>query len=392
MNKQFQIGFDVSQTGKNKAGCGFFAESLITHLTHVDTANLYHLYPTFGNHFWDSEYNKTFFVKSPHVHRGKSHTSLKDAKNYWENVPSDWMDHLGNVDIIHANNFFCPPKLNNCRLVYTLYDLSFIENPEYTTEHNRIACFNGVYNASLNADYIIAISNYSRNHFLETFPHFPAERISVVYPASRYDSNTLSSQTPSTLKNLIPQKFWLNVGTLEPRKNIIHLLETYAKLKKLHRDTYPLVLAGGKGWLMDNINHIIEKNNLEDSVIMLGYVNNQELQWLYQNCYFFVYPTLFEGFGLPVLEAMTLGAPVITSNISSIPEITHDAALLINPTDENNLLDAMCQAYTQPELGHLLKEKGLLQAKKFSWQTTAKNVLEIYQQLMTIPTTHIGTE
>ncbi|MHB1947176.1 MAG: glycosyltransferase family 4 protein [Gammaproteobacteria bacterium] len=380
-----KIGFDVSQTGNSKAGCGFFAENLIHHLSHIDAQNQYYLYPTFGDHYWDNHFDATYRTQLSNFHQGLKHTSICEAQRFWQTASDHIEKKLGHPDVLHANNFFCPPKLPHTKIVYTLYDLSFLEYPDCTTEHNRIACFDGVFKASLNADLIIAISHYSRQHFLRIFPHFPADRIIVTHPASRFSSEIDIVNKSEKLHSLQPQKFWLNVGTIEPRKNIRRLLSAYAKLRAKHPQTHPLVLAGKNGWLEENIEQVIDDLDLKPYVYLLGYIDNDELQWLYQNCFCLVYPSLFEGFGLPVLEAMGFGAPVITSNVSSIPEVVGNAGLLINPLQEDELTQAMMELASNNTHREALKSLAIKQAGLFSWVNTAKIVLNSYQEVIALP-------
>lgn len=379
-----KIGFDISQTGNAKAGCGYFAANLIEQLSAIDSKNQYILYPTFGNHFWDPNYRTTFKSNKPNFKQGFKHSNLNAAKKFWNNSPNEIRNALGNIDILHANNFFCPPKLKNTKLIYTLYDLSFMEYPECSTEQNRLACFDGVFNASMNADLIIAISQYTRQHFLRVFPHFPAERIAVVYPASRFENKPLNKNIK--FPQFQPEQFWLNVGTIEPRKNIRRLLQAYAKLRAEQPDTYPLVLAGKKGWLENDIERFISELGLSKHVHILGYVSDDELHWLYQNCFCLVYPSLFEGFGLPVLEAMTCGAPVITSNVTSLPEVAGKAAVLINPLSEDGILQAMLIVSQDADFRKQLQAAALERAKLFSWEHSARMILDLYQK-MTITNT-----
>jgi glycosyltransferase involved in cell wall biosynthesis len=379
-----RIGFDVSQTGSAKAGCGYFADSLVRNLAKTDKKNEYVLYPTFGDFYWDSDSSTVCHIEQSNFHVGLKHDSFHTAQQFWRHPPVDLDEQLGSPDIVHVNSFFCPIRLRKPRLVYTFYDLGFLENPEWTTEQNRISCFNGVFNASLYADYIVAISDYSRGHFLETFPHFPAERISVVYPASRYSMAKPITQ-PTRLGFLRPGCFWLTVGTLEPRKNHLRLLKAYAKLKAQRSQTYPLVLAGGKGWLMDDLEQLLDELNLQQEVILLGYVADEALHWLYHNCYALVYPSLFEGFGLPVLEAMSCGSPVITSNCTSIPEIVGEAGLLVDPYQEEAIFRAMLSLSNGAVDRGQLKDMSLHRAAGFSWVNAAESVLEIYRNLLVMP-------
>lgn len=374
-----RIGFDISQTGAGKAGCGYFADSLVQHLSDIDRENRYILYPTFGDFFWDPNWRKsTRRITSPVFSRGEGHASLENAQAFWTAPPNDMEERLGKPDIVHSNNFFCPRGLKTARLVYTLYDLSFLEHPEWHTEENRCGCFSGVFNASLYADLIISISESSRQHFLDVFPHFPPERIVVVHLASRFSPDPGLPRPPS-LTSIEPERFWLSVGTIEPRKNHLRLLEAYAELKKMGKAAFPLVLAGGAGWLMRDFRAAMQRMKLENDVIMPGYLDNSALQWLYQNCYALVYPSLFEGFGLPVLEAMSLGAPVISSNTTSIPEIVADAGILANPLDTGEILAAMSKLHKDRSLRGSMRERGMQRARLFSWETAARKVLECYK-------------
>lgn len=379
-----KIGFDISQTGHAKAGCGYFADSLIRHLASIDTANDYLLYRTFGDSFWPLNPDETCQIEGSNFSNGLQHPTFDAAQQFWRNPPEDAAQQLGFPSIIHSNNFFCPSRIAGTRLIYTLYDLSFLDYPEWTTEANRITCFSGVFNASLHADFIMAISEFSRQHFLATFPHYPAERIKVIYPACRfYDTDAIPR--PAGLSALVPDQFWLTVGTLEPRKNHKRLLEAYARLKATQGQALPLVLAGGKGWVIDDLQRTLEHLHLRDDVIMLGYVDDNDLHWLYQNCFALVYPSLFEGFGLPVLEAMALGAAVITSQSSSIPEIVGAAGILLDPYQEDEIFAAMLSLTKDEPRRAELKKMATRRAQAFSWKAAAAAVLETYQYLAAKP-------
>jgi glycosyltransferase involved in cell wall biosynthesis len=377
-----KVGFDVSQTGESKAGCGYFAESLIRNLAEIDTQNQYILYPTFGDEYWDPKWaSGTCRIQSPNFHRGTGHRTFAEAKRFWRQPPEDLERHLGDPDLIHSNNFYCPRSMTKTRLVYTLYDLSFLVHPEWTTEANRAGCFGGAFDASIHADRIIAISRFTRDHFLRVFPHYPPERITVIYPASRF-STKRAPRRAHRLAQLAPQGFWLNVGVLEPRKNHIGLLRAYALLRKEKKGTLPLVLAGGSGWLMEDFTKALDDLGLRDDVIVLGRVDDETLQWLYENCFAFVYPSFFEGFGFPVVEAMTLGAPVIASQVASIPEIAREAGILIDPRSEDSLAQAMREVANSESMRQRLKESSAREARRFSWKQAAGQVLQSYEEAM----------
>lgn len=393
-----RIGFDVSQTGANKAGCGYMAYSLIRQLTAMDRENDYILYSNFGPDFWDPDHAQGTFNgrlenarssngRTANIERRFTNFSHPRSKAFWSGPAADYEEKLGRPDLVHSNNYYCPDGLHKARLVYSLYDLAFLEHPEYTTEANRLVCFNGVFEASLRADALIAISEYTRQHFLALFPHFPAEKVYHVPLASRF-SSSVGGQAGSLRSNLSmvggqagslrSNEYWLSVATLEPRKNLRRLLQTYAALKHSRQTRLPLVMAGGKGWLEDDLRDYIQELDLQNDVHLTGYVDDPTLQWLYQNCFAFVYPSLFEGFGLPVVEAMSLGAAVITSNSTSLPEVCGDAAVLIDPTDTDALAQAMHHLENDVSLRERLQQKALGQAAKFSWEESAERVLGVY--------------
>ena len=380
-----RIAFDITQTGKDKAGCGYFAYSLIRALAEIDLDNEYLLLNSFGEFIWDRKASPAAcgIQRANFKPSLLRHAYYSAAQRFWHTPPLDLDTALGNPDIVHSNNFFCPFGLRRAHLVFTLYDLSFIEHPEWSTEANRRLCFDGVYHASLYADTILAISEYSRAHFLRTFPHYPAENVSVIYPASRY-KRSADLQRPKKLPRQVSEgKFWLCVGTLEPRKNHLGLLRAYARHKAKFGKVLPLVHAGGPGWLMNDFKNHIRKLNLQNDVILLGYVDDTALQWLYQNCFAFIYPSLFEGFGMPVLEAMSLGAAVITSNTTSIPEIVGDAGILINPRVDDQIANAMDELAGDENRLIALGLAAAQRATFFSWERTAQQTLSLYRSEVT---------
>lgn len=375
-----RIVYDITQTGKDKAGCGYFAYSLIRSLAEIDSQNEYILINSFGGNYWDGAASpKACGIHRANFKHGLRHADHTAARIFWHSSHQDLDAVLGNPDIVHSNNFFCPTELRHARLIYTLYDLSFIDHPGWTTSANRIVCFDGVYNASLYADTILAISEYSRSHFLRTFPHYPPERVHVVYPASRF------TRTPELRRHkILPGSvkaggFWLCVGTLEPRKNHLGLLRAYARHKAKFGKALPLVHAGGSGWLMNDFKDQVRKLNLQNDVILLGYVDDTTLQWLYQNCFAFVYPSFFEGFGLPVLEAMSLGAAIITSDTTSIPEIVGDAGILVDPSQDEQIAQAMDEFAGDMNRLVALRLASVQQAAHFNWSLAAERTLEIYK-------------
>ena len=379
-----KIGFDVSQTGKIKAGCGYMAESLINQLLAEDEDNTYLLYSAFGNTYWDPGHGKnTYRSQQKNCHHLLNNLSREDTLALWNGVNID-EKKIGNPDIIHTNNFSCP-QVKNARVVYTLHDIAFLDFPEFTSEENRYICFGGVFSAALYADFIVAVSEYSRQRFLEIFPHFPAERTKSIHLGNRLERVESEKAVP----NLHPDNFWLSVCTLEPRKNLRNTLKAYKNYLDVNCDSKPLVLVGGRGWLEEDLEKFIVSLGLTDAVYLTGYIDDPSLRWLYKNCWSFIYPSRYEGFGLPVLEAMSLGAAVITSNIASLPEVGGDAVYYVDPTNISEITAAFCKLNDRA-IRDRLKEKSITQAKKFSWSKTAKKIIKIYREVLQMPSIFRG--
>jgi glycosyltransferase involved in cell wall biosynthesis len=230
------------------------------------------------------------------------------------------------------------------------------------------------------ADWVVAISEYSRAHYLKLFPHFPSDRVRVIYPCSRFDDSNQQGSPPTAVKRFGAGEFWLSVGTIEPRKNQRLLVQAYARYLEAGGRPIPLVLAGGKGWLMEDFQEYLAKLGLSDSVILTGYVSDNELIWLYRNCYANLYPSVFEGFGLPVLEGMQFGAPTLSSNATSMPEVAGDAAILLTPHDHQPWTQAMLDLASDRDRRDRMSLAASARARQFDWKRSATAMLAIYEE------------
>jgi Glycosyltransferase len=377
-----KIGFDVSQTAEDMAGCGFFSKQVVSHMIDINRGNQYLLYPMFYG-YRHPDFKKAYRNDRDYVKNFFSDMSWQRANRLW-NESSDVNNLLGNPDIVHSNNFSFPTG-TSAKKVMTIYDMGYLDCPEFTTEANRLICFQGAFEASLYADHIVTISNFSKNSFLKYFPYYPEERISVVYLGNRPTLKRVTSESEwKKVQNKfgLKESFWLGVGTVEPRKNYRLLLEAYSELVKTDKQTKPLYIAGGRGWMEEGIQDKIVELGIAEYVKFLGYVTDDELSALYSKCFAFVYPSHYEGFGLPVLEAMNCWAPVITSNNSSLPEVAGDAALYIDSNDSNQLVQTMKKLNSDSELRNELILKSEMQANNFSWDRAADQILSIYEKVM----------
>lgn len=231
------------------------------------------------------------------------------------------------------------------------------------------------------ADKIIAVSYSTKQDLLKYFK-LPDKQIKVIHEAADEKFQPLDKETIQKFKTKynLNSPFILYVGTLEPRKNIPTLIKAFYNLRKYNLP-HKLVITGKKGWKYNSIFETIEKLGIQDDVIFTGYVPNEDLPALYNAADLFVYPSLYEGFGLPPLEAMSSGCPVITSNTSSLPEVVGDAGIMIDPYDVDTLANSIYKVLTNDGLKADMVEKGLERAKMFSWEKTVKETLKIYREI-----------
>lgn len=377
------IGFDISQTGSGKAGCGYFAHALINAMLELAPEHRYQLYPSFGDFYFDAMMPILNPYSGRDAHYGPRHLSRETARKHWTGDGVESL--LGYPDVVHANNFWCPTQLASSRLIYTFYDMGFAVDPTWTTEANRIGCFDGVFRSAMAADWVVAISEASKAHYLQVFPHFPEERIRVIYPCSRFADSAASGKRPKALDGITAEGFWLSVGTIEPRKNQRRLAQMYARYLALGGAPMPLVLAGGKGWLMEDFQRHLTELGIESQVVMTGYVSDDELIWLYRNCYANLYPSLFEGFGLPVLEGMQFGAATLTSDSTSIPEVAGEAAILLDPENVEVWAQTLLRLAANKTERDQLRVSALAQAERFEWKRSAAALLQLYEEAIASP-------
>ena len=232
---------------------------------------------------------------------------------------------------------------------------------------------------------MIAVSENTKRDLISIY-NIPEQKISTIYSgiAQIFQPNLQETPTAKRIKNKyqLPQKFILYLGTIEPRKNIETLISAFELFKKpaAHKN-YSLVLAGKHGWQSDKIKKQIKKSPFRDMIKFVDYIAPEDKPYLYNLAEIFVYPSLYEGFGFPVLEAMACGRPVITSHASSLPEICENAAMYIDPNNINDIARAITSLANDNQQQRHLINSGLAQAAKFSWQSTAQQLLAIFKQL-----------
>lgn len=288
-------------------------------------------------------------------------------------------------DLFHGTNYEVP-FWSRRPTVVTIHDLSLLLHPEV---HEPQLVQRARWRLPLmakSASKIITPSNSVKTEVCEAFEVNP-DKVAVTPEAPRPAFRT--REDPELLKRLgIDGHFVLFVGTVEPRKNLRRLVDAFEQLLRTSSLLPKLVIAGGQGWLMDDFASTIKQKGLDDRVCLTGYLQDEDLCTLYSTCAVFVYPSLYEGFGLPPLEAMACGAPVITSRIPSLLETVGSAARLIDPHDIDDIARAMTELLTDEMTRAHYAELGKTQVKKFSWQQTALKTLDVYRELRLCTKSH----
>jgi glycosyltransferase involved in cell wall biosynthesis len=301
----------------------------------------------------------------------------------WEQTALPWSVLSTQADLLHALAFVGPLACPR-PLVVTVYDLSFLLYPEAFNRLNRWYLSAMTPLSVRKAQRVIAISESTKRDLVR-LTHVPAEHIAVVYPGlepgmARVDDAAALSDFRR--RRNLPEHFILFMGTLEPRKNAGALVRAYSLLRRRGIDSHALVLAGSKGWRYESIFAAIEQSGAAQDIILPGYVTRDELPLWYSAADVFSYPSIYEGFGLPVLEAMACGAPVITSNVSSLPEVAGAAGLLVDPNDTDGLADAMARVIQSDDLRAEMRASGMRRAATFTWQRMAHATLEVYEKVL----------
>lgn len=286
------------------------------------------------------------------------------------------------ADVTHFFNYIVPPHVGTATVV-TVHDMVYKSYPE--TMHKRtLALLNKSLEASMErATLIVTDSEFSMSEIVKYFPKFK-DKIRVVYCGVNFDKfkkiNDKAVLESVREEYKIFGDYFLYLGTLEPRKNLVRLINAYSRFKALHNgETIPkLVLAGGKGWLYDKIFEETEKLGLKDDVVFTGYVDDEDICPLISGAMAFVFPSVYEGFGLPPLEAMACGVPVVVSNSASLPEVVGDCGIIVEYDDINSISDGMDKLYNSPELREELSQRGMARAEEFTWDKSARNLHNVY--------------
>ncbi len=365
------IGIDASRTGyKQKTGTEYYSFNLIKNLIKLDKKNKYLLYSR--NSLPQDLQNLPENFKTKIMYFPRFWTQIRLSQEMFLNKPDLLFVPAHTIPIIH-------PK----KTVITCHDVGFRNYPSSYSKFQLWHLEFTTKKAVKWAKKIITVSKSTKNDLINIYGAEP-EQIEVVYEGftnELYRPIEDDNKTKDILKKYnIPEKYILFVGRLEERKNIPRLIHAFDNLRKEKGIKHKLVLVGKKGYKSEQIIDVIDKLKLKDEVILSGYIPEQDLPYFFSGADLFIFPSLYEGFGIPILEAQACRCPVATSNISSMPEVAGEGAILFNPQKTDEIAQAIYKIISDNDLKNDLIEKGFNQIKKFSWQKCAQETLEVLEK------------
>jgi len=376
-----KISIDLTSIPNQKTGVGKYAMALIKALGKFDNENYYWIFVK-RNQAEDFNPKKKNF----HIVLCSNILQSKILRILWEQFILPLYIKRLKIDLLHSIHYTIP-LFAGCKVVVTFHDMTFFLFPEKHIFIKRLFFKLFIYISSWRANRLIAVSESTKRDIIK-FLNVNNNKIDVVYEAIDPKYYILKNESMTLWirnKYSILNKFILYVGTLEPRKNIIRLIQAYHNLLTKKLINHQLVIVGKKGWHYQEIFNMVNKLGLNEGrqkIIFTGYVPEEELPFLYNAADVFIYPSLYEGFGIPPLEALACGVPVISSNISSLPEVVGDAGILIDPYNVQEISQAMFEMSKNQKKRAQFKIKGLKRAQEFSSEKLANETIKVYEKTM----------
>ncbi len=375
-----KIGIDAHAAEREGSGNCTYIQNLLKSLIQIDDRNEYILYATRKHHpFYQifKPYQNQVLIKEP---------PFPALKNPVLRIPL-WLareTYKDSLDVLHVQ--YIAPPFHKGALVATIHDLGFIHVPETFSRWEVFRSKLLVRMTAKKSKTIITGSQFTRQNILQAYC-LPSDKVEAVplgvSPSTSAPQKTAKKplEAQKTLRKYkIQNPYILTVGRLNPRKNLVTLVKAFSLLKQEKQIPHQLVIAGKHDFNTRKVIQSIQNTPASPNILFTGLVSNQELWNLYKEADVFIYPSLFEGVGLPVLEAMSAGVPVITSNSSSLQETAGDAAILVNPLDPHEISQALDRLISSQNLRQAYAEKGTSRAKKFSWHSTAEQTLKVYEK------------
>lgn len=377
-----RIGIDITAAVTQGGGIGRYTRELIYALVKADKENEYHLF--------SARQPQTLPVPDP-VPNGENvsyHQAPLDERwlyRLWYRLrlPLPVQLATGPLDLFHSPDFVLPPVRDSIPTILTVHDLSFVHYPDTFTPA-LVNYLNSVVPWSVaRATHILADSQATKEDLINIW-RVAAEKVTVLYSgvSGRFQPVTDQKQLAAVRQkyDLGRAPYLVSVSTLQPRKNFQMLIQAFKPVAE--QQPHNLVIAGGKGWLYEEMMSEVQKQGLEGRVKFIGFVADGDLPALYSEASLMVFPSLYEGFGLPLLEAMACGVPVLSSNASCLPEVAGEAAVLLSPTEQEAWSQTMNGLLSNPGQRARMVAAGFLQARKFRWKKAAGELLEVYRRLV----------
>lgn len=373
------IGIDYTPAYEQGAGIGRYVREMVAALADCDDTTPYRLFVAGAT--------SAGLPPSPgqNFHWRSTQLSPRWLARLWHrmHVPVPVEFFTGPLGLYHATDFVLPPTRPGTHTIVQVHDLSFVRVAEAAAP-NLKRYLDRVVPASVNrADHVLADSQATKDDLTELY-NVSSDKVTVLYGGVDDHFHHASVENQQAVRNrykLGNVPYILSVGTVQPRKNYGRLIQALANLRQSGHDIH-LVIAGGRGWLEDPIYAMIAETGMEAYVHFIGFADEADLPALYSGAACFAFPSLYEGFGLPVLESMACGTPVVTSNISSLPEVAGNAALMVDPLDVDAITDALGRVIADSQLAATLVQRGNEQATHFTWQSAAENLRQIYSQMI----------
>jgi len=376
---EMRIGFDISSQSLPRSGVGQYQISLLRSLLRVDSENFYHLYAfNFRNR---RRFEKIQFpTENYDVKVSAIPQRLMTMWWLFFNRPS-LEKVVGECDLYHVSEL-CIQPVKKAKTVAFVHDLTTILYPEYHTASN-VFLHRERFKRLNRVDGVLTNSQATKRDIVNHLKIHP-DKVFVTHLGAgpRFKPLEPSFRQPILDIYGLKKPYILFVGTLEPRKNVETLIRAFNELKEKYWIPHQLVLVGRKGWLYQTIFKAIESSPNKTDILHLDYVPDEDVPALMSGAEVFAYPSFYEGFGLPVLEAMQCGCPVITSNVSSLPEVGGEACLYVHPESADELAEAINNVIKDKSYQSVLAGKGMERARLFSWEKCAEETLEAYEQVM----------